>query len=213
MRFLKIRLRSIGALVVLALITHQTLAQTPGHDLEAQKSLRLDAVLSSISNIRAERVSFREQQNNPILETPLESLGVLVYNAADRSLVKQIDSPEPASYFMSDQQVILERDGKQRKFAMKRAPELQAIFTSVRAVIEGDRDEIETHFETNLFDEGSAWNIELFPREETLKDKLEVIEIWGFSDQIDTIITRFPNGVTQTMWIEPSNTADKPSTE
>lgn len=209
MRNLKKGILITLALIASVVIDQQALAQESATVSDTQDSQRLDTLLSSISNIRAEQVVFREQQRNPLLERPLESSGVLIYNSADRSLVKQIQSPEPVTYFMSDQQVILEKDGKQRKFAMKRAPELQAIFTSVRGVIEGNRREIETHFETNLFDEGDVWNIELFPRQKSLREKLEVIEIWGINDQIDTIISKFPNGATQTMWIEPSSSAEQ----
>lgn len=173
------------------------LATSPTSAAEPDLAEWLDAIAGQSP---AELV-FVETRESGLLNEPLETRGLLSRDG-DR-LIRQTEGPRGETQILADGHVELRRDGGYRqRFSLHRAPELAALREALLAILEGDIDRLQSHFEVELsIDADDAWSLSLHPRDHQLKERVSALELTGQGPLIeqmemhlsdgDLVVTRF----------------------
>lgn len=142
-------------------------------------SAAMEALLRQISQPVPAATVFVEQRSSGLLEEPLLLRGRLSRPDAD-TLVRQVEQPWLERTTIADGQVLIEREGKPpRRFALRRAPELEALLASFHGLLSGDGALLERHYRLQLRQDGERWDLSLQPRAQRLARRVDVVRLWG----------------------------------
>lgn len=139
---------------------------------------------------------YRETRVSGLLPDPVVYRGRLEYDAKTGQLTKQVDEPHPARLSITATHLEAQvGNGKTRRLALDRRPELSALLTGLRALLTGDQSLIESAFEAEYQESGDDWNLRLVPRDAGAANKLTALEIHGHANRltrIDTLLADQP---------------------
>lgn len=165
-----------------------------------QLNQHLDELRPGMSN----QVRFTEHQGNALLATPLVSTGVLHYRPADRALIKQVETPAPATMTLANNRLVIETATRSRRYSLRSRPEMLALLGGFRALIEADGDALQQTFDVTLsHSEGDQWAMSLNPRAKRLKAQLEKVVVSGQGLRVQTIETTLTSGDWQRLELAP----------
>ncbi len=184
--------RTILALMALML--------TPISALPAQDDL--DGVLRSLAARRHGEVDFVEQQFLSMLKRPLESSGVLVYDAPDR-LEKRTLEPRAESMLLNGALLTVRRGQHSRVLDLKSYPQILPFVESIRATLAGDRAGLEQVFRLEFSGTAARWTLVLRPLDARLADSVAQIQIDGSQDELLRVEIRQPDGDRSLMTLRP----------
>jgi len=138
-------------------------------------------LLSQLVRPAPDAVPFVEVRFSPLLEAPVLASGVLEYLAPGR-LARHVADPYREDTLIDGDEVVLSREGeKERRFSLRRAPELRGLLSSFSSILSGDTAALREAFDLELVP-GAApdhWTLRLAPREEALRRRLGDIEVHG----------------------------------
>lgn len=142
------------------------------------------------------RTPFVELRGSALLEAPLRVTGEYRRPEAD-VLVRAVTAPHPETTTIRDGTITIERNGKARRFALSRAPELGGLQAGFGALLSGDGDALRAHF--TLAAEGTRgdWRLRLAPRDAALAKTLERIVLFGHGAEVRCIETHAAKGDVQ----------------
>ena len=132
------------------------------------------------------RTPFLELRGSPLLEAPLRVSGEYRRPAAD-VLVRVVTAPYPEKTTLRDGGIEIERNGKVRRFALSRAPELAGLQSGFGALLAGDREELERHFSIKVDGTRGDWVMTLSPRDDALAGRLQAIALHGHGAELRCI--------------------------
>lgn len=150
----------------------------------------VEALVAAVAAAAAERIEFREYRHGELFDAPLITDGYLEYRADTDELVKQVMSPEPATLRVTEKAIFVERDGRVRRIALRKRPELAGMFAGLRGLLQGRSDRIEQWFTTRLESAPPGWRLVLLPRGERLARRLDRLVITGEGAQVAGICTQ-----------------------
>lgn len=114
---------------------------------------------------------------------------------ADGTLVRRVESPFRETTELRGENVVVEREGKRpRRFSLDRAPELRGMLASFGALLSGDTATLRRHFGVAVQGEPERWQIELTPRDDRLRARLERIVVDGTADRPSCFTLTEPDG-------------------
>jgi len=146
------------------------------------------------AGVSQSRSAFVEHKSSALLSEDLVTRGMLFYQAPDR-LTKQINEPEKATWFIFGEEVILERPGKrQKRFSIDAHPALRPLATSIRSLLAGQVEALESYYNTRLSGSETNWELVLTPKQASLQAYIESITIQGAENHLKRVITRNANG-------------------
>lgn len=153
----------------------------------------LGAWLEQLAEAAPTELSFVESRNSGLLIEALEVRGRLARDG-DR-LIRTTTEPRRETQTLSERAVELRNDqGHRQRFAIRRAPELGALREALLAILDGDAERLEQHFEIHLRLDEERWALELDPRAEELTERVNRLIISGVETRIDWLELHLSDG-------------------
>lgn len=147
-------------------------------------------LVRSLARPAPDTVKFVEVRFSPLLEAPMTVSGTLVYLAPGR-LARAVAVPYEEETTIDGENVVVRRPGeKDRRFSLRRAPELRGLLGSFSAILSGDASALEQFFDLSLQRDAaddSLWNLELAPHDAKLLKKIGTIRVSGLEKTVRCI--------------------------
>ncbi len=142
------------------------------------------ALVAALGQPAPAHTAFAEARFLKILDRPLVVSGQLSWLGGDK-LQRRVDRPWQETATIADGEVTEQREGKRpRHFSLKRAPQLQVLLDSFVALLSGDAARLQQVFEIRQSgDAGSAWTLNLVPREARVAKTVASIRVDGIGRQ------------------------------
>lgn len=195
-------------ILAVALVAAATIVALPVNSASAQTSdLSTDWTIGQLTTAlaRVEHVDgvFHERKDMTVLDQPLLSSGFLHYRAPN-FLEKQVLQPEPQTYRIDGNQVLVETPQiGRREFALDSYPGVRPLAESIRATLAGDQTSLARYFHLTLTGPREAWSLSLQPIDEQIAERVSAIVISGSGDQVRRVETIETNGDRTVMDVTP----------
>ena len=148
----------------------------------------LPQLMQAMAGIKSERRTFTERKYLKVLTAPLESSGVLVYQAPAH-LEKHTLAPRDERMVLD--QGIIEIESRSRHFRRTlmatQYPAVGAFVESMRATLAGDLNALTRYYQVQLEGQASNWRMQLVPIDAAARDMVREIRIQGRDARITGI--------------------------
>lgn len=162
----------------------------------------LASVLSEISVTPPAQVRFREERHNPMLNDPLVLTGFLEYLGPGR-VNKTVESPFQESYQIDQDEIRVEREGKERTLSLRNNQMMKTLLGGIEAVLAGDAERLDAIFSHQLTGNPGSWVLELTPRSSRVARHLAGLRIEGGSKTLYSMRVNFDEKEWQLMVFLP----------
>jgi hypothetical protein len=182
-------LASAGLAILLALGGGAAVASLLGlitgtaHAAPSSPASGLDRLMALLARRKHGEVPFTERDTLSILTRPLESSGVLIYDAPDH-LVKRTLRPRRESLALDGDRVTVRRRGRALQFNLDSYPQAAPYVEAIRATLAGDRAALERVFHVKFEGSLAHWRLALTPRQTRMAKRVRRIRIAGARDDI-----------------------------
>jgi hypothetical protein len=198
------RLRaSAWAAAVMLGVAAPTLGATPLTASSADASVaELDRLMVLLSRRQHGEADFNEKKYLSMLKQPIESSGVLIYDAPDH-LEQRTTRPRPQSVVLDHGLVTMRIGHHHRVLRLADYPQLAPLIDSIRATLAGDREALERVFELGFSGTLEHWQLRLEPRDPQLAATLKRIDMQGERDAVREVQVLQSDGDRSVMNITP----------
>lgn len=129
---------------------------------------------------------FEEERHASFLDGPLVSWGTISYTPPD-TLIKQTLGPEPSLARITGDRILLVDPSGERSLSLDADPSLRAYVTPFRALLAGDSEALERHFEVEAELDADPWTLVLRPRDAKVAERIERITVAGSEDRVEEV--------------------------
>jgi Outer membrane lipoprotein carrier protein LolA-like len=158
-----------------ALLTALTLLASPPPDAAA--------LIAKLARPVPSTTAYAEVRFMRMFRAPLVLHGELEYGGAD-SLAKRVEQPYRETTSIANASVSVQREGRsERKFALDRAPELQALLAGFSALLGGDAATLQKFYTVALVENSPNWTLTLTPLDADLGRHLRDIVVDGAASE------------------------------
>lgn len=148
-----------------------------------------DALLAALVREPPSTIPFLEFRRSELLEGELVVRGTLEYSGPG-ALARIVTAPYQERTEIRGEQVTIRRPERpERRFSLRRAPEMRGLLTGFRALLTGDREALEREFELSLRRGETAWELTLVPRAPDPRIGIGAIRVRGEGEQPYCIVT------------------------
>lgn len=173
--------RASAALLWLVLSPVAAAADGPAHSVES--------LLAALAREPPQSIGFTEIRSSALLDRELVVSGTLEY-AGPGKLSRSVLTPYAERTDIDGDEVRIYRAGRpERRFSLKRAPELGGLLTGFAAILGGDRAALEREFELSLANGAAGWQLTLIPRSNRARARVASIRVRGVDEAPDCIVT------------------------
>jgi hypothetical protein len=162
----------------------------------------LDSLMALLSQRRHGEADFNEKKYLSMLQQPLESSGVLIYDAPDH-LEQRTLQPRNQSVVLDHGLVTMQIGRRRRELRLADYPQLAPLIDSIRATLAGDRAALERVFELGFSGTLEHWQLRLEPRDPQLAATLKRIDMQGERDAVREVRVQQSDGDRSVMSITP----------
>jgi hypothetical protein len=162
----------------------------------------LDSLMALLAQRRHGEADFREQKYLSMLTRPLESAGVLIYDAPDH-LEQRTTLPHPQSLLLEHGVVTMQIGKRRRVLRLADYPQIAPLIDSIRATLAGDRAALESSFTLAFSGTLEHWQLRLLPRDARLAATLTRIDMRGERDAVREVQVLQSDGDRSVMSITP----------
>jgi hypothetical protein len=162
----------------------------------------LDRLMTLLSQRQHGEADFTEKKYLSLLKQPLESSGVLIYDAPDH-LEQRTTLPRPQAVVLDHGVVTMQIGKRQRVLRLADYPQLAPLIDSIRATLAGDRAALERVFELGFSGTLDHWQLRLQPRNARLAANLKLIDMRGERDAVREVQVQQSDGDRSIMSITP----------
>jgi len=142
----------------------------------------IESLLTALARAPPQAIAFTELRSSALLEGELIVSGTLEY-AAPGKLSRIVTQPyEERTDIDGDEVRITRVDRPERRFSLRRAPELRGLLTSFSAILGGDHAALEREFELSLATAAADWQLSLIPRSKRARASIGSIRVRGVGD-------------------------------
>ncbi|MEO8385919.1 MAG: LolA-related protein [Betaproteobacteria bacterium] len=138
-------------------------------------------------------VSFTEKKYSSLLSEPVVSSGKLRYQRPD-VVEKNIELPRKEQYRFVGDELLLARNGAEKRIRLSSQPLLLAFAASLRGVLGGDLALLRTHYQLSLVGDQPSWRLDLTPIDEGIARYVQRIVVSGHDGRIEQIEVREISG-------------------
>lgn len=177
-------------------------AAWPSPLAEAAPAAELDRVMALLSQRQHAQADFVEKKYLSVLIHPLQSSGLLIYDAPDH-LEERTVLPRAQSVVLDHGNLSLQVGARQRTMQLADYPQLAPLIDCIRATLAGDRTALEREFHVEFSGDLQQWLLRLEPRDPQLSATLRQIEIRGERDAVHTLQVLQSDGDRSVMSITP----------
>ena len=161
----------------------------------------LAAFIARLARPAPARTAYAEVRFVRMLRKPLVLHGELEYGGAGR-LGKNVSAPYHETMTIADGDVVVQRDGRgERKFALDRAPELQALLSGFSALLGGDAQTVQKNFTLQLVENATSWTLTMKPSGAALSKHLRDMVVDGAANEPRCFTLHETSGESSTMLI------------
>ena len=157
------------------------------------QSLELPRLMQLLAAAPTAEVAFTEKKFSTLLSAPVVSSGKLVYRRPD-IVEKNVETPRKESYRFIGAELVLTRDGKERRIALSSQPLLAAFAASLRGVLGGDIVLLRKHYKLSLQGDESSWRIDMTPIDEQTFKFVQRVTVSGRAGRVAKIEVRESSG-------------------
>lgn len=157
------------------------------------QSLELPRLMQLLAAAPAAEVAFTEKKFSTLLSAPVVSSGKLVYRRPD-IVEKNIETPRKESYRFIGVELVMTRDGKERRIPLSSQPLLAAFAASLRGVLAGDIVLLRKHYELSLQGDEPSWRLDMTPLDEQTLRYVTRVTVSGRAGRVGQIEVRESSG-------------------
>ena len=157
------------------------------------QSLDLPRLMQLLAAVPAAEVAFTEKKFSSLLSAPIVSSGKLVYRRPD-TVEKNIETPRKESYRFTGAELVVTRDGKERRIPLSSQPLLSAFAASLRGVLGGDIELLRKHYELVLQGDEPSWRLDMTPIDEETRRYVQRVTVSGRAGRVGQIEVRESSG-------------------
>lgn len=156
-------------------------------------SFDLMRLMQLLATAPVAEVAFTEKKYSSLLSAPVVSSGKLAYRRPD-IVEKIIESPRKERYRFVDDELLLSRNGEEKRIPLSSRPLLSAFAASLRGVLGGDLALLRNHYQLALQGNEATWVLELTPLDEETGRYVSRIVVSGHAGRIEQIEVRETSG-------------------
>ena len=156
-------------------------------------ALDLTRLMQLLAAAPTAEVSFIEKKYSSLLSEPVISSGKLRYQRPD-IVEKNIELPRKEQYRFVGDDLLLVRNGAEKRIRLSSQPLLLAFAASLRGVLGGDLALLRTHYQLSLTGNQLSWRLDLTPDDEGIGRYVQRIVVTGHDGQIEQIEVREVSG-------------------
>lgn len=153
----------------------------------------LQELMSLLAARRHGQVDFVEQHFLAVLKRPVESFGVMTYDAPHR-LEKRTVEPRPERLVLDGDEITVERKGHTHVLELADYPSLLPFIESLRATMAGDLPALEHAFNVDFAGNLERWTLTLSPRDSKVSSTVSRVRIDGSRDVLSKVEIFEANG-------------------
>lgn len=154
--------------------------------LAAQPGFTLSQLMSLLAQRRQGEVRFAQTDYLEVLDQPVKSSGVLVYEAPDH-LEKKTLEPKKESMILDGDELTVQRGHKTYRMQVSAYPQAAPYVDAIRDTLAGNAAGLEKVFKVGFTGTRDAWKLQLVPLDEAEARRVKRVEIDGGADVIHTI--------------------------
>lgn len=177
-----------GLLALLLLVPGSGFAAQPG-----QPGFTLDQLMHSLAQRKHGTVTYVEEDYLAVLDRPVKSSGVLVYDAPDH-LEKRTLQPKPQSLILDGDQLTVQRGHRRYQMQLSSYPQVAPFVDAVRETLAGNEDGLQKVFKVALTGSAEDWRLQLVPLDKGVARKVRQVQIAGARDAIRSVEIRQVDG-------------------
>ncbi len=172
--------------------------------LRAEEAWTLPQLMEALAGVTEVDATFFERKEMAVLETPLETSGVLRYRAPD-DLEKEVLYPEPMRYTITRDQIVIDQpSGERQTFSLNQYPLLRVLSESMRATLAGDQATLERFYRVTLSGNSDDWTLRLEPIDPDIARRVITIILTGSGNRLLGVETLESGGDRTVMTIRPT---------
>jgi hypothetical protein len=161
--------------------------------------------MQSLAGVEQRESRFVEIRQLALLDQALSSRGTLSFQQPDR-LSKTFDPPDGLRYEIEANRLLIQKpDGSTETMRLDNAPRLLAYVAAMRAVLAGDREQLQRYFKLRLDGRPESWQLLLTPLEQDLARQVRHIEIDGDRSEVSRFRILEQSGDLTTTRLQQSN--------
>ena len=153
----------------------------------------LQELMGLLAARRHGQVDFVEQHFLAVLKRPVESFGVMTYDAPHR-LEKRTVEPRPERLVLDGDEITVERKGHTHVLELAAYPSLLPFIESLRATMAGDLPALERAFNVDFAGSVERWTLTLYPRDSKVSSTVSRVRIDGSRDVLSKVEIFEANG-------------------
>ena len=157
------------------------------------QSLDLPRLMQLLEAVPTAEVAFTEKKFSSLLSAPVVSSGKLVYRRPD-IVEKSVETPRKESYRFAGEELVMTRDGKERRIPLSSQPLLAAFAASLRGVLAGDIVLLRKHYELSLQGDELSWRLDMTPIDEQTLRYVRRVTVSGRAGRVGQIEVRESSG-------------------
>ena len=180
-------------LPVIALLTFAALLAPSAQSVAQAGKFDLVRLMHLLSLAPEAEVPYTEKKYSSLLAEPIVSSGTLSYRRPD-TVEKSMTAPRNERFRIAGAELIVVRNGAERRFPLSSQPLLSAFAASLRGVLAGDAALLRSHYRLALEGEEQGWRLELIPMEDEISRYVERITVSGRAGRIAQIEVRETSG-------------------
>lgn len=180
-------------LPAIALMSFTVLLASSTGSLAQSGPFDLARLMQLLSLAPAVEVSYTERKYSSLLAEPIVSSGTLSYRRPD-TVEKNMTTPRNERFRIAGEELIVVRNGAERRFPLSSQPLLQAFAASLRGVLAGDAALLGRHYRLALEGGEQDWRLEMTPLEEEIGRYVERVAVSGRAGRIGEIEVREASG-------------------
>lgn len=155
-------------------------------DQTDQGGVGLDRLMKLLAQRKHGQVSFTETDYLAILDRPMKSSGMLVYDAPDH-LEKRTLKPKKESLVLDGDQLTVQRGHRTYHVQMSAYPQVAPLVDAMRDTLAGNEAALRRVFNVGLTGSLAAWRLRLEPLDKSVSLSVRRVEIEGERDQIHSV--------------------------
>lgn len=160
---------------------------------QASSQDELGRLMQLLAQRKHGEVTYVEKDYFSVLERPLSSSGILIYDAPDH-LEKRMLRPREESVVLDHGEVTMQRGHRTYHIDLSSYPQLAPYVDAIRATMAGDRAALERVFKVSFEGDLKHWRLGLVPLDGKVARGVRSIRIEGAEGDVQSVQIDKPNG-------------------
>ena len=152
------------------------------------EGLEFARLMQLLAATPASEVAFTEKKFSSLLSEPVVSSGILLYRRPD-FVEKKIEVPRNESYRFVGDELVIARNGAERRIPLSSQPLISAFAASLRGTLGGDLALLRNHYQLTLQGDELSWRLDMAPVDPEIGRYVQRITVSGRAGRISQIET------------------------